>query len=209
MSLDQTSWVVLAHLLRPQGRKGEVLAELLTDFPERFQPSAKVFLAPPGFSGPAVEARQIEVASAWLPQGRNQGRIVLCFREVGSINDATRLAGLDVVVPTFDRTPLTDDSIYIDDLLGCTLYDQDASVGVVRKVEFAATPDGKRRLMDAAPLLTVELPGGEALVPFVKPFLVRIDPVRKELWMKLPQGLIEINQEQQTPKSAVRNQSRR
>ena len=36
MTNSAPSWIVLAHLLRPQGRKGELLAELLTDFPERF-----------------------------------------------------------------------------------------------------------------------------------------------------------------------------
>jgi 16S rRNA processing protein RimM len=47
MTDSASSWIVLAHLLRPQGRKGELLAELLTDFPERFEEQRRVFLDAP------------------------------------------------------------------------------------------------------------------------------------------------------------------
>jgi len=52
MDSEISSWIVLAHLIRPQGRKGELLAELLTDFPDRFVGREDLFLAPPGFGGP-------------------------------------------------------------------------------------------------------------------------------------------------------------
>ena len=49
--MDPTSqWIVLAQILRPQGRKGEVLADLFTDFPERFDEHPGVWLAPSGFA---------------------------------------------------------------------------------------------------------------------------------------------------------------
>ena len=57
MMTSSSPWIVLAHLLRPQGRKGELLAELLTDFPERFKEQKRVFLAKPDFVGEAAEAR--------------------------------------------------------------------------------------------------------------------------------------------------------
>ena len=73
---EAPKWVVLAVVLRPQGRKGEVLAELLTDFPERFE-GRHVFLAAAGFDGPREKARAADVTGYWLPVGRNQGRVVL------------------------------------------------------------------------------------------------------------------------------------
>ncbi len=199
MSEDQTSWVVLAHLLRPQGRRGEVLADLLTDFPDRFGAAAKVFLAQPDFSGPPSGAQEVEIASSWLPHGRNAGRIVLGFVNVSSIEEAEGLAGLDVVVPKTDRLPLADDSVYTSDIIGCTLYDRGVAIGTVVDVHFMTTPDGKRRLEDAAPLLTVELESGEALIPFVREFLVKLDTVGKTLWMNLPEGLLELNLDRSPP----------
>jgi 16S rRNA processing protein RimM len=195
----QGGWTVLAHVLRPQGRKGEVLAELLTDFPERFETRSSVFLVPPGFAGPPGDARIAEVVSFWLPVGRNEGRIVLHFSGVDSISQAEALAGLDVLVPEGERLELDGDASYISDLVGCTLFDiSDPAgalpVGVVTDVHFATTPDGGRRLEEAAPLLAVERPGGEeVLVPFVKAFLVSLDVAAKRIEMSLPAGLLDVN----------------
>jgi 16S rRNA processing protein RimM len=187
-------WIVLAQLLRPQGRKGELLAELLTDFPERFEDRRRVFLAAPGFSGTPAEARSAEVVSFWLPVGKNDGRIVLQFAGVDSISDAEAIAGLEVIVPEEERMPLDEDSAYISELVGCTVYDGAAAVGVVEDVQFATTTDGGRRLADAAPLLAVRsIKGDEVLIPFAKDFLVGMDTVAKRIDMILPVGLIDVN----------------
>ncbi len=200
-------WITLAHILRPQGRKGEVLADLLTDFPERFDTHPQVFLAPAAFDGtPGVsplvnqnQARSFEVISFWLPVGRNNGRIVLHFSGIDSINAAELLSGLDVIIPESQRLELDDDSSYVSDLVGCTLYEcsdpgNPSAVGIVTEVQFATTPDGTRRLDEAAPLLAVETSSGdEVLVPFVKNFLVSLDPAAKRIEMNLPAGLLDLN----------------
>jgi 16S rRNA processing protein RimM len=194
MTRSAPAWIVLAHLLRPQGRKGEVLAELFTDFPERFEDQRRVFLAAPGFSGNETEARSAEVVSFWLPVGKNEGRVVLQFSGIDTISDAESIAGLDVVVPRDERLPLDDESVYISELIGCTVYDGPKPVGVVEDVQFAMTADGGRRLDDAAPLLAVTSPeGDEVLIPFAKAFLVAVDTEAKRIEMTLPEGLIEVN----------------
>ena len=194
MTNSDPSWVVLAHLLRPQGRKGELLAELLTDFPERFEDRKQVFLAPEGFSGEASAARSAEVVSFWLPVGKNVGRIVLQFAGINSISEAEGLAGLDVMVPLEERQPLDAESVYITDLIGCTLYDGATPVGVIEDVQFPSTPDGSRKLEDAAPLLSVRAnDGDEILVPFAKAFLIGVDTEAKRVDMALPVGLTDVN----------------
>lgn len=194
MTESSSSWIVLAHLLRPQGRKGEVLAELFTDFPERFDDRKRIFLAAPEFDGEAEAARSAEVVAYWLPVGKNEGRIVLQFAGVDSISDAESVAGLDVLIPREERLSLDDESVYISELVGCTLYDGPVAVGVVADVQFATTPDGGRRLAEAAPLLAVTTPDGdEVLVPFAKAFLVGVNVEAKRIDMKLPEGLVEIN----------------
>jgi 16S rRNA processing protein RimM len=185
---------VLAHVLRPQGRKGELLAELLTDFPERFDEKRRVFLASPNFAGEEAQARAIEVVSFWLPVGKNEGRIVLQFAGIDSITAAEGIAGLDVIVPYEERLPLDDESEYISDLIGCTVYDGSNVVGVIDDVQFPSTPDGARRLAEAAPLLAVLSPDGdEILIPFAKAFLVGVNVKEKRVDMTLPEGLVEVN----------------
>ena len=194
MTDSASSWIVLAHLLRPQGRKGELLAELFTDFPERFESLRRVFLTAPGFSGTSEETRSVEVVSFWLPVGKNEGRIVLQFAGIDSISDAESVAGLEVIVPEEERLPLDDESVYISELVGCTVYDGAVVVGVVEDVQFPTTPDGGRRLTDAAPLLAVRsLEGDEVLIPFAKAFLVTMDTDAKRIDMILPAGLIDVN----------------
>jgi 16S rRNA processing protein RimM len=42
---EQTNkWVWLARIRRPQGRKGEVFADVLTDFPEKFAERRRLWL---------------------------------------------------------------------------------------------------------------------------------------------------------------------
>ena len=192
--ITHQAWVVLAHLLRPQGRKGELLAELLTDFPERFEEHPRVWLAAPAFAGPASDARSAEVAAFWLPVGKNAGRVVLHLAGIDTIEAAERLAGKDVIVPAEARMELDEDAAYISDLVGCTVYDGDSPLGVVDDVHFATTPDGARRLQDAAPLLALLSPENEEiLIPYAKAFLVSVDLPGKSIRMTLPEGLADIN----------------
>ncbi len=197
-SAKSCTWVILASILRPQGRKGEVLAELLTDFPERFEGEPRVFLAKPGYDGPESAARPATVIGFFLPVGKNNGRIVLHFAGIDSINAAETLAGLEVIVPHHERLEPEEDASYISDLLECAVYDVAREphllVGTVDDVHLPTTPDGSRRLDDAAPLLAVLTPEGEEiLIPFVKAWLVEIDPDAKRILMRLPEGLIEVN----------------
>ena len=194
MTQSTPAWIVLAHLLRPQGRKGEVLAELFTDFPERFEEQRRVFLAAPGFEGRQAEVRPVDVVAFWLPVGKNEGRVVLQFAGIDTISDAESIAGKDVLVPSEERLPLDDESVYISELIGCTVLDGLLAVGVVEDVQFAMTADGARRLDEAAPLLVVRsLEGDEILLPFAKAFLVRVDTEAKRIDMTLPEGLIDVN----------------
>ena len=193
-SSNPVEWITLAHLLRPQGRRGELLAELLTDFPQRFSQRERVFLAPPSFTGPEEEARRVSVTGHWLPVGRNQGRVVLGFEGIDSISKAEELAGLEVIVPSTERVELEDDAEYISDLLDCVVYDGTQAVGKVTGVDYPTTADGARRLEGAPPLLTVETEAGdEVLIPYVQAFLVKLSTEDKRIDMSLPAGLVELN----------------
>ena len=193
MHSDTSSWIVLARLIRPQGRKGELLAELLTDFPDRFVGRENLFLAPPDFAGKPEDARHVDVTSSWLPVGKNKGRVVLHFAGTDTISDAEALAGLDVLVPREQRVALDAEAVYVSDLVGCVVFDNGAEVGKITDVEFPAASDGSR-LDDAAPLLEVEsVDGGEILVPFARTFLKTIDLEGKRIEMNLPAGLLDVN----------------
>lgn len=188
--------MTLARLLRPQGRRGELLADLLTDFPEQLTNPAGVYLVPVSASAPAPDAQRITIESHWMPTGKNAGRIVLKFAGCDSINDAERLAHRQLMLPARERPALDEDTFYVSDLIGSTLYDKDTPVGEVIDVEFATTPDGKSRLPDAAPLLCVHLlntpeDADTTLIPFVRAQLLSVDTANHRITMNLPPGLLD------------------
>ena len=172
-------WAILARLVRPQGRHGEILADILTDFPERFADRRRVFLV----SSEASETFLCEatVENHWL----HKGRVVLKFAGVDSINEVENLRGLLVAIPRSERATLTGDSVYIGDLIGCEIVD----------LESALDPIGVVMAFDTeAGLLQVKRPrGDEVMIPFAKAYLEKIDLADKRITMRLPEGLLEIN----------------
>jgi 16S rRNA processing protein RimM len=183
-------WVWLAHIRRPQGRKGEVFAEILTDFPEKFTERRRLWLLPEAASAsrPAPAPREIELTSHWL----HKGGVVLHFSGVDSITAAETLSGLIVAIPRAERALPAQDEVYVGDLIGCALFD------VVGATEASAAPlVGEIVEVDrtAGPvaLLVVHGTAGEILVPFAKSYLRKIDLESKRVEMALPEGLTDLN----------------
>jgi 16S rRNA processing protein RimM len=191
---EEQSLVWLARIRRPQGRKGEVFADILTDFPEKFAARRRLWLVADPDSANAKTApvpRQVELAAHWL----HKGGIVLHFAQSNSISDAETLAGLMVAIPSSERAQLAEDEVYVGDLIGCTLVDVAGvelagngavSVGQIENVDRTAGP---------VALLVVRGAGSDAesLIPFAKSFLRTIDLAGKRVEMALPEGLVDLN----------------
>ncbi len=179
-------WVWLARISRPQGRKGEVFAEILTDFPEKFSERKKLWLLGSNASSAPGDAasREVDLAAHWL----HKGGIVLHFAGVDSISDAEKLAGLIVAIPRAQRIALPEDEVHIADLIGCSVFevsgDEPVLVGQIENVDRTAGP---------APLLIVSSQHGEVLIPFARSYLRRIDVAEHRIEMALPEGLVDLN----------------
>ena len=192
--MASAGWVWLARIKRTQGRKGEVFAEILTDFPEKFAERRMLWLLPDSPDAgvnasphPAVPARpqQVELVHHWL----HKGGIVLHFAAVDSISDAEKLAGLIVAIPQEERATLHEDEVYIGDLIGCSLVDVAGAdpviVGEIDDVDRSAGP--------VAILVVRGKTDDEILIPFAKEYLRRVDIDAKRLEMALPEGLVDLN----------------
>jgi 16S rRNA processing protein RimM len=195
--ISTSGWFPIARLLRPQGRRGELLAEPLSDLPGLFAPNREVLLAPANAAAPAPNTLPLHIEEHFFPTGKNAGRVVLKLSGCDSISAAEALAGQQLFIPTGELPPLDPGTFFVGDLLGCTLYDSaspNTPAGTVTDVEFATAPDGRTRLEDAAPLLSVELashPNSEPiLVPFVLAWIDTIDVAARRITMHLPEGLL-------------------
>lgn len=186
--------MTLARVARPQGRNGEVLCDLFTDFPERFAERRSLFLK----RTDDEQAVPVQLEDFWLPTGNSAGRIVLKFAQSTDITGAEALAGLDVVLPASERVTLDADTFYVSDLQGCVVVnvaggDGPDELGTVTDVHFPTNTAGKR-LENAAPILVVRRDNGdEILIPLALEFLQNPDLKNRRLEMHLPTGLVEAN----------------
>ena len=178
--MPHATWVLLARIVRPQGRHGEVLADIFTDFPEHFAQRKGLFLRPP--AGSQAGLREAKVEAQWL----HKGRVVLKFSQVDSIAGAEELRGYEVVTPREERMPLEGDAVYVSDLLGARVIDVSGGkaedAGEITDVE----PEGAGPAM----LVLRNQAGDEVLIPFVRAYLRKIDIEGKRLEMELPVGLL-------------------
>ncbi len=182
--IPPAGWVWLARVRKAQGRKGEVIAEILTDFPDKFAERKQLWLlAHP--ETPKESAREVQLESHFL----HKGMIVLHFAGVTSIPEADALRDQIVAIPKSERTPLGEDEVYIGDLIGCTLIDTTPQppqpVGQITGVDRESGP---------VALLAIKSPQSkeEILVPFAKAYLRTIDLDAKRVEMALPEGLVEV-----------------
>ena len=186
MPPESFAGLTLARLLRPWGRRGEVAAEILTDFPERLAALRQVWLAdshnPP---------RPATILSCRL----HCGQAIFQFAGVTSISDAQRLRGLEVQVPLSDRAPIPPGRYYISDLIGCAVWEEHsaAPLGTVREVRSLGARQSEGRAAESW-LLAVETPQGELLIPLAAEICTRLDTTARRIDVRLPEGLRDLNQ---------------
>ena len=172
--MSRNDLVSIAKIIKPQGNKGEVAAELLTDFPQRFQHLQEVYLQKNGHSPfpLALEAFRL-----------HKQRIILKFSGIDDIGAAERLRGHEVRIGREKLLVLPRGSYYQFDLIDCVARDSKGRrLGQVTEV------------LDVGGqfLLNVRRGGKELLVPFVKDIVRSVDVSKKELICELPQGLEEL-----------------
>jgi len=171
--------MAVARIVRPQGRRGEVAADILSDFPERFRHLRRVFVENPG-----QPPEPLDVETVWP----HKGRLVFKFASVDTIDQASRLRGRHVLIPLQERVPLPDHRYYVWELEGCRVVTdrqgERQEVGTVTHVE----PTG------GVDLLHVAGPRGEVLIPLAQAICVHIDPEAGEIVIDPPEDLLEVNE---------------
>lgn len=167
-------FITLARVVKTQGRKGEVAAELHTDFPEKFAERRRLFALQKDGT-----RRELKLEDHWP----HKGGMVLKFEGVESINDAEALIGCELQIPKAERAELEAGAAYISDLVGVKVFDRGREVGTIRDVQFGS---------GEAPTLVIQ-GMKEVLVPYAEAFIRRLDLSGKRLEMELPEGLLELD----------------
>ena len=169
---DLPETVAVGRVLRPHGVRGEVVVEVLSDVPARFQKGSRL--------------TGVRAGSPSLPLTVAAGRVhktgaVVRFEGYEDRERAGELRGLDLEVPRAEVPKARRGTYYQFELLGCLCRDHGAELGrVVEVVE-----DG------GGVMLIVEGEGRRIPVPFVKEFLRKVDVATGRIDLALPEGLLE------------------
>lgn len=171
--------IAVARIAKVRGIRGEVAADLLTDFPERFDGLEELISL--NASG---ERDVLSIEKSWL----HGGRVILKFAGYDSPEAAKSLVGLELAVPASDAVELEEDEFYDWELVDCRVETIDnREIGRVREVLHTG----------AAPVLVVRdetATGGgrEHLIPLAESICVEIDTEAKLIRVDPPEGLLEL-----------------
>ena len=165
--------VLLGHIARPHGIRGQVIVNPETDFAEeRFREGVRLLVGP--------DARPMTIAAARFQQGRP----VIALEGVETMNDAQRLAGAEIRLPAGELPALPAGTFHRFELIGCEVRESDGTViGEVAAVE--GPIDNSRLVINAR--------HGEVLIPLVADICVEVVPGEKRITVRMPEGLIDVN----------------
>lgn len=168
--------VAVARAARTRGLRGELVADLLTDFPERFEGLEQLI-------GVAPDGKRISLTleEYWF----QRERVILKFAGYDSIEEASALLGYEIAVPESERVPLDEDEFYDWELSGCRVETIGGeAIGFVRDV----LRTGGVELL----VVKNETAGREHLIPLAEAICVEIDIDNKLIRVDPPEGLLEM-----------------
>lgn len=190
----------VARVLRPRGNKGEVAAELFTDFPQRFDSLSEVYLRKAG-----AEPQAVGLIKFWADHNHPEFG-VFHFAGSSNISEAEKWRGYDVLLPFEQRLQLPAGKYFVTDLIGCSVWEipddaaklaspvrvAEQAPRMIGKVKDVYVPEGR---LPGTPVLQVHSRSAEILVPLAADICTRIDVAGRRIEVKLPEGLRDVNSE--------------
>jgi 16S rRNA processing protein RimM len=172
---DSEDLITVAHIAKVRGIRGEVVADLLTDFPDRFAALTSLIAI-----SPDATRRSLEIEEQWF----HGNRLVLKFAGFDRIEEAKELIGCELAVPADERIELPQDSFYEWELIGCRVETVTGTVvGHVNKI----THTGGVQLLSV-----IDDAGRDRLVPMAADIVIEIDKEKKLIRIDPPEGLLEL-----------------
>lgn len=167
--------ILVGVIARTHGNRGEVIVNPETDFPEeRFRKGAQLW------------TRRREGAPSTLEvvtMRMHQGRPVIMFSGIGSMNDAELLAGQELRTDEVDTGVLPEGQFFHRDLIGCEVVTEAGEP--VGRVSGVLDDSAQARLVVAGKR-------SELLIPLADE-ICTVDVEGKRITVRPPAGLLELN----------------
>jgi len=165
--------VAIARIVKPRGLRGESVADVLTDFPERFDGLERVTAVMP-----KGERLDLKIEDSWF----QKNRIVIKFEGYDSVEAAETLRNADICIAESEAVELETDEFFDWELTGCRVETINGeNVGTVREVMRTGGTE----------ILVVAGDEKEFLIPFAETICVEVDVDKKVIKIDPPEGLLD------------------
>jgi 16S rRNA processing protein RimM len=165
--------VAIAKLVKPRGLRGEIVADILTDFPERFENLGVVFVVKPN-----DERSELKIEKFWF----QKDRIIIKFVGFDSIEAAENLRDCEICVAEDEAVELETDEFYDWQLQDCAVETIDGEkLGTVKEVLRTGGTE----------IIVVKGAEKEYLIPFAETICTEVDIENKLIRVDAPEGLLE------------------
>ncbi|HEX8370936.1 MAG TPA: ribosome maturation factor RimM [Pyrinomonadaceae bacterium] len=168
--------VAIARTVRTRGLRGELVADVLTDFPERFEETKTVFVIKPDGA-----RDELKLEKHWF----QKNRVILKFAGFDSIEAAESLINCEICVPESEAVALEEGEFFDWELIDCAVETVEGEMlGRVREVmrtggtEILVVAGGAKEEKDY-------------LIPFAEKICVEVDVENKLIKVDVPEGLLE------------------
>jgi len=177
-TIPKSNCVKVGFIQKPHGIHGELVIRFEPEFGETLEEYPTLFM----------EIDRLLVPYFISDEGLRfkSGETVITQLEwVDSDKKAKDLCGLSVYVKQEDVIE-SEDEMSPNALIGYKLYDE--TLGLIGEIDDVKDFAGNL-------LLSVEYQGKEALVPINEDFILRLDEDRREIELRIPDGLFDLDEE--------------
>ena len=172
--MDKDDFFYLGKILKTNGRNGHLLVFLDVDDPVRYEKLETVFIG--------IENDRIPFAIEEI-ELKHKNTALIRFEDIQSNDDAQIYVGHELYLPVSMLPPLKGKKFYFHEIIGFTVIDKNhGNIGIISSIID----------MPQQSLMQIRYGSKEILIPLADKLLLKVDRLKKELYIKAPEGLIEI-----------------
>jgi 16S rRNA processing protein RimM len=171
MKPSELEFIAIGQILAPWGVKGKLKVEVVTDFPERFNPQSMIYVNQQLMTIDSTEWRK--------------GKVIIKLNTVDSIEEAQKLRGQPVEIPHSQLHSLPEGQYYHFQLIGLEVWTiQGELLGSIAEILTAESNDN----------YVVRGANGEILIPAIDDVVKSIDLDKRHMVIEPIEGLRSLNQ---------------
>lgn len=148
--------ISVGEIVKAQGIRGEIKVRSLSDNEKRFEIGSKLYI------GDEI----VTIKRSY----KQKNMLILGFEEYDNINDILKFIGKDLTIDEKDLGELSEDEVYIKDLIGLSVISEGQKVGEIVDVISGVYPND---------VYVVKTENAEVLLPALKNIIKKIDTEEK------------------------------